>query len=160
MRYWLYKCNVGGGPAGYWGDWRKDVFASRKKEVQWGGDYSTESPEVHRYLAECIDKDDVIVAYQTDERRVVGFCVVTRMQGPPGRRKIWLEPLHELRPGFAIHEHKRGTPLERSNAVRGPVMMRELERAEMETLVQLSGAPSSVLKGQRAPAQKARRSKS
>lgn len=26
MRYWLYKCNVEGGPAGYWGDWLQMVF--------------------------------------------------------------------------------------------------------------------------------------
>lgn len=159
MRYWLYKCNVGGGPAGYWGDWRKHVFASRKKEIEWGGDYSTESHEVHRYLSDCIAKDDVIVAYQTDERMVVGFCVVTRMQGAPGSRKIWLAPLHELSPGFPIHDHKRGTPLERSHAVRGPVMMRELERAEMESLVKLAGAPSSVMKGQAATPRKASRAK-
>jgi hypothetical protein len=89
----------------------------------------------------------VVVAYRTDERLVVGFCVVTRMTGRPGEREIWLAPIHELSPGFAIHDHKHGTPLEASNAVRGAVMIRELEGPEMETLVRLSGAPARVLRG-------------
>ena len=147
MRYWLYKCNLEGGPAGYWGDWRTAVFASRAKETQWGGDYSTRSEEVHKHLAETIAAGDVIAAYQTDERLVVGFCVVTRMTGRAGAREIWLAPIHELSPGFAIHEHKRGTPLEISAAVQGPVMMRQLEKPEMEALVRLAGAPARVLKG-------------
>jgi len=147
MRCWLYKCNLEGGPAGYWGDWRKDVFATRKKEIQWGGDYSTRSNEVHKHLAETIAAGDVIAAYQTDERLVVGFCVVTRMTGRPGDRKIWLAPLHELSPGFAVHDHKHGTPLAASAAVRGPVMLRELDKREAEALVRLAGAPARVLKG-------------
>jgi len=147
MRYWLYKCNLEGGPAGFWGDWRKHVFASRKREIQWGGDYSTRSPEVHRYLSEGIAAGDVIVAYQTDKRLVVGFCEVTRMTGAPGKREIWLAPLHELTPGFPIHDFKKGTPLERSGAVRGMVMMRELEKVEMEAMVRLSGAPKSLVRG-------------
>ena len=151
MRYWLYKCNVEGGPAGYWGDWRTNVFASRKKEIEWGGDYSTLSPEVHKHLRESVEAGDVIAAYQTDQRLVVGFCRITRMSGRAGQRKIWLTPIHELNPGFAIHERKHGSPLESSTAVRGMLMLRELDKTEMETLVRLSGAPARVLRG-RGPA--------
>jgi hypothetical protein len=151
MRYWLYKCNRDGGPAGYWGDWRSDVFASRKKEIPWGGDRSSRSPEVHRHLG-VVARGDVVVAYQTDEKTVVGFCVVTLVAGgdpgDPGDRAIWLAPIHELSPGFAIHDHEHGTPLETSTAVRGPVMLRELEKAEMEALVRLSGTPQRVLDGE------------
>ena len=52
MRYWLYKNNsIDGGPAGYRGDWLKEVF-TKKGPVRWGGHYSTESYEVakHRML--------------------------------------------------------------------------------------------------------------
>lgn len=150
MRYWLYKCNRYGGPAGYSGDWRKQVFAGGKAEVQWGGDYSTCSPEVHNHLADTVDAGDVIVAYQTDERSIIGFCTITRMTGPKGRRKIWLTPVYELSTGFAIHEHKHGTLLEQSSAVNGPVMLRELDRAEMTKLVQLCAAPERVLRGKSA----------
>jgi hypothetical protein len=65
VRYWLYKCNIEAGPAGYWGDWRGMVF-NKKGPVQWGGDYSTRSPEVSNYLASEVSADDVIVAYQTN----------------------------------------------------------------------------------------------
>lgn len=148
MLYWLYKCNLEVGPAGYWGDWRNSVFASTAEEVEWGGDYSTSSNEVHKHLAESIAAGDVVAAYQTDERSVAGLCVVTRMTGRPGDRKVWLAPLHELPPGFAIHEHKHGTPLEDSAAVGGPVLLRELDKREMQALVRLAGAPVQVLKGQ------------
>lgn len=30
MRYWIYKCNTQGGPAGDWGDWASDVFAAEE----------------------------------------------------------------------------------------------------------------------------------
>lgn len=148
-RYWLFKNNrAEGGPSGYWGDWLADVF-SQAKNHQWGGSYSTLSPEVWNLLDHEVAVGDVVVAYQTDVKSVVGFCLVTRMTGPVGQqaRKIWLAPIEQLDSPFRIHEHKAGTPLATSAAVNGPVMLRELERAEMEALVRLSGAPLRVLRG-------------
>ena len=147
MRYWMYKCNVDGGPAGYWGDWVPAVFERRKKEFQWGGHYSTWSPEVARRLDDDVASGDVVVAYQTNEQEVVGFCVITRITGAPGDRKLWLAPIHRLDPGFRIHAHKHGTVLEDSIAVNGMVMLRELKRPEMKALVAMSGTPKSVLSG-------------
>lgn len=146
IRYWMYKNNRSGGPAGYRGDWDTDVFASAK-EHQWGGSYSTESPEVLKRLDEDMSVGDVIVSYQTDDREVVGFCRVTKMTGPVGGRKIWLTPVERLDPPFRIHEYKRGTPLENAPAVNGPVMLRQLQRSEMHALVSLAGAPQRVLQG-------------
>ena len=146
MRYWLYKCNVDGGPAGYWGDWRGMVF-NKKGPVEWGGDYSTRSPEVSRTLATEVNVGDVVVAYQTNLLGVVGFCTVTRIDGASGSRRLWLQPIEAVEPPFLIHAHKHGTPLEHASAVRGPVMLRELSRVEMESLVGLSGAPKRVLRG-------------
>lgn len=147
MRYWLYKCNVDGGPAGYWGDWRSMVFV-KKGATQWGGSYSTESFEVWHHLDETVAAGDVVVAYQTDTTSVVGFCSVTKVTGPSGDRRLWLKPIEYLDPGFKIHQAKKGTVLESSAAVSGPVMLRELERNEMAELVRLAGAPKRVLKGQ------------
>ena len=48
----------------------------------------------------------------------------------------------------AIHEHKAGTSLADSPAVRGMVMLRELSEQEMRELVSLSGAPERVLRGE------------
>lgn len=147
MRYWLYKCNTEGGPAGYWGDWRGMVF-NKKGPVQWGGDYSTRSHEVSNYLASDVSPSDVVVAYQTNLQAVVGYCTVSRITGPPGDRKLWLQPFEVVDPPFRIHDHKRGSVLAQSGAVNGPVMLRELDRTEMEALLALAGSPQRVLRGQ------------
>ena len=148
MRYWLYKCNVDGGPAGFWGDWRSMVF-NRKGPVGWGGHYSTRSPEVAKHLDNDVTVGDVVVAYQTDEREVVGFCTVVAIKpSRHGGMELRLQPIAVLRKGFRIHDLKAGTPLASSSAVNGRVMLRELEPAEMRVLVSLAGAPARVLRGQ------------
>ncbi|MFF1391979.1 hypothetical protein [Rhodococcus erythropolis] len=146
MRYWLYKCSIDGGPAGYWGDWLPDVFR-KKGPIQWGGDYSTQSAEVSKYLTEDVAVGDVVVAYQTNDRVVVGFCAVTKLTGKTGARKLYLQPIHRLAQPFRLHDNKVGTVLESSVAVNGPVMLRELNANEMKALVKLSGAPQRVLRG-------------
>ncbi|UYF96604.1 hypothetical protein OCS65_13020 [Rhodococcus aetherivorans] len=147
MTYWLYKCNAEeGGPSGYAGDWLRGVF-SRGEPTDWGGDYSTLSPEVSKHLAEDVAAGDVVAAYQTDSKSVVGFCTVARLTGEAGDRTIFLQPIHWLTPAFPIHERKVGTPLEHSVAVNGPAAFRELSTAEMTALVTLSGAPERVLEG-------------
>ena len=147
MRYWLYKCNIAGGPAGYWGDWRGLVF-NKIGPVQWGGDDSTRSREVSHYLAGEISPGDVIVAYQTDLLAVVGYCTVARIIGRPKKRKLWLQPFEVIDPPFRIHDHKQGSVLERSIAVNGPVMLRELGSSEVKALLDLTGGPRRVLRGQ------------
>lgn len=147
MRYWLYKCNVDGGPAGYWGDWRGMVF-NKKGPVKWGGDHSTRSREVSNYLASDVSADDVVVAYQTNLLAVVGYCSVSKVAGPAGSRTLFLQPFEVVDPPFRIHDHKAGTVLEASAAVNGPVMLRELSKTEMQALLQLAGSPRRVLRGQ------------
>lgn len=138
--------DVEGGPAGYWGDWRGMVF-NQKGSVEWGGDYSTRSPEVSNYLANEVAVGDVVVAYQTNLRSVVGYCSVAKVTGQPGARKLWLQPFEVVDPPLAIHDHKAGSLLERSIAVNGPVMLRELSRAEMQAIIDLAGSPHRVLRG-------------
>ncbi len=142
--------NRDGGPAGYWGDWATNVFAVAK-ELQWGGTYSAESPEVWKRLEEDVSAGDVVVAYQTDEREVVGSCVITRMDTNGRGREIWLRAIERLDPGFRIHDHKRSTPFEHSATVNGPVMLREIYREQAEALVDLIGAPQRVLQGRPKP---------
>lgn len=145
-RYWLYKNSKLGGPAGYWGDRPSQVFNTAAEQQQ-GGHYATRPPQVAARLDNEVATGDVIVAYQTDIRRVVGFCALTQVTGPPGDRKLYLKPIERLTPPFPIHERKAGTPLAKSWAVRGPVMLAELSREEMDTLVALAGAPQRVLRG-------------
>ena len=94
---------------------------------------------------------DVVVAYQTDLRAVVGFCRVTKVTGPARDRRIFLEPIELVDPPWPIHDEKHGTVLERSPAVNGRVTIRELERDEMEVLVRLCEAPNRLMKGQASP---------
>lgn len=145
MRYWLYKCNArDGGPSGYSGDWLADVFPW-KRASEWGGHYSTRSAEVAHRLNDDVAPGDVVVAYQTDLKAVVGFCRISKITGPHGDRRLFLKPLHVVKPPFKIHDHKSGTPLASSHAVNGMVMLRELERAEAELIAKLSGTPKAVL---------------
>jgi hypothetical protein len=148
VRYWLYKCNAAdGGPAGYFGDWRTEVF-NRARPIGWGGHYSSNSPEVWKALDERAGVGDVVVAYQTDERSVVGFCLISSIRARPPGVELVLRPLALLPDGFEIHAAKKGTILEHSAAVNGPVMLRELSAPEMKVLVRLAGGPASVLRGQ------------
>ena len=147
MRYWLYKNNsADGGPAGYRGDWRTEVF-NRSRAIRWGGHYSSESPEVWKTLDERVSAGDVVVAYQTDDRTVVGFCSITAVRSHPSGVELVVRPIEMLAQPFKIHEAKRGTILADSIAVNGPVMLRELSSAEMKVLVKLAGAPARVLRG-------------
>lgn len=147
--YWIYKNSLDGGPAGYWGDWLMMVFNSDREE-QWGGSYSTRSPIVARFLDQDVAKADVIVAYQTDLRSVVGFCVVTRVTGPPGDRKLYLKPIERLAQPAKIHALKKGMSLDGAWSLRSPLMLNSLTSGEMRLLVQLRGAPARVLAGKAA----------
>jgi len=120
---------------------------NKKAPVQWGGDYATLSAEVSNYLANDISPGDIVIAYQTDLSSIVGYCTVTKIAGA-GDRKLWLQPFEVVNPPFRIHDHKTGTVLEQSIAVRGPVMLRELSKTEMKALVSLAGSPQRVLRGQ------------
>ena len=147
MRYWIYKCNRReGGPAGYSGDWASMVF-HKKGEAEWGGSYASRSAEVWNYLDHDVSAGDVIVAYQTDEKAVIGFCTVARISGPMGDRVLRLLPIERLATPLMIHRRKHGTILARSNAVNGPVMLRELQAKEMKALLKLSGSPGRILQG-------------
>lgn len=90
---------------------------------------------------------DVVACYQTEERRIVGFCLVTKMTGRSGDRKIYLQPIEYLERPLLIHRAKRGTLLAQSAAVNGPVMVRELDLPEMEELIRLAKAPKRVMHG-------------
>jgi hypothetical protein len=136
-RYWLYKKK---------NDEGTDVFSSTAP-VEWGGHHTTRSAEVARTLNDGMAVGDVVVAYQTDLKAVVGYLRLARIEGPRDGRRLFVEPLHRMDPPFPIHEHKAGTTLAGSPAVQGMVMLRELSAEEMGDLVRLSGAPAHVLRG-------------
>lgn len=119
---------------------------------EWGGTFSTRSPQSQRHVREEMAPGDVVVAYQTDHKAVVGFCRVDSVgptdRGGPDDLEIQLEPIECLEEPLLIHEVKKGTVLASSTAVNGMVMLRELSKPEMEELVRLAGAPKRVLKGQ------------
>jgi len=134
-RYWLCKKKDGAGV---------DPFANQG-EIEWCGHYSTRSAEVARTLNDDVSVGDVVVAYQTDLKAVIGYFRLTRIEGPSDEKKLFVKPIHRLDPPFPIHQHKAGTSLADSRAVGGMAMLRELSAKEMGELVQLSGAPEHVL---------------
>jgi hypothetical protein len=137
-RYWLYKNKNDGGV---------DPFAS-PGEIEWGGHYSTRSAEVASTLNDDVAVGDVVVAYQTDLKAVIGYLRLSRIEGARDEKKLFVQPIHRLDPPFLIHQHKAGTSLVGSRAVGGMVMLRELTAEEMRDLVRLSGAPESVLRAE------------
>jgi hypothetical protein len=144
MRYLLYKCNREGGPAGYWGDWQRMVF-SDNKPTEWGGHYSTRSPQVARAITEDLSVGDLVAAYQTDDKEVVVICRVVKLDGQSEDIKIYLEPIFEAATPLRLHEAKQGTPLETAPAVKSRVMLTEMSRTEAGELMRLLGAPASLL---------------
>jgi hypothetical protein len=150
LRFWLYKVKKGSAKPGAAGDWETDVFSSAEP-VEWGGHHSTRSVEVAKTLNEGVSVGDVVVAYQTDAKTVVGYLRLVRVEGPRDARRLFLQPIHRIDPPFPIHEHKAGTSLAESAAVRGSVMLRELSEQEMQDLVRLSGAPESVVRAEDPP---------
>lgn len=149
VRYWLYKVKKNGAP-GAGGDWETDVFSSAEP-VEWGGHHSTRSAEVAKTLNDVVSVGDVVVAYQTDAKVVVGYLRLVRIDGPRDARRLFLQPIHRIEPPFPIHEHKAGTSLAESPAVSGSVMLRELSEQEMQDLVRLSGASERMLRAEDPP---------
>jgi hypothetical protein len=150
LRYWLYKVKKGSAKPGAGGDWETDVFSSAEP-VEWGGHHSTRSAEVAKTLNDGVSVGDVVVAYQTDAKTVVGYLRLVRIEGSRDARRLFLQPIHRIDPPFPIHEHKAGTSLAESTAVSGSVMLRELSEQEMQDLVRLSGAPESVVRAEDPP---------
>ena len=146
MRYWLYKCNRRPNAAGARGDWAADLFGS-DDPMEWPGHAASRAPEVHRALDERMAPGDVVACHQTDDRTLVGFCRVAEVRGEEGDRSLVLQPIHRFAEPFPVHDARRGTVLERSPALIGRVTLRELDRAEMEVLLELCGAPRRVLRG-------------
>jgi hypothetical protein len=149
LRYWLYKVKKNGA-LGTGGDWEADVFSSAEP-VEWGGHHSTRSAEVAKTLNDVVSVGDVVVAYQTDAKVVVGHLRLVRIDGPRDARRLVLQPIHRIDPPFPIHEHKAGTSLAASTAVSGSVMLRELSEQEMQDLVRVSGTPERVLRAEDPP---------
>jgi hypothetical protein len=150
LRFWLYKVKKGSAKPGAGGDWETDVFSSAEP-VEWGGHHSTRSAEVAKTLNDGVSVGDVVVAYQTDAKTVVGYLRLVGIEGPRDARRLFLQPIHRIDPPFPIHEHKAGTSLAESTAVGGSVMLRELSEQEMQDLVRLSGAPESVVRAEDPP---------
>ena len=96
---WVYKCNR---KSAVGGDWH-DVF-KQTAVVRWGGSSVTNNPVSIRILNEHIKPDDLILAYQTDDRLLVGICRVSRITGNAGDKVIYLKPVHEFSKPIPIHE--------------------------------------------------------
>lgn len=109
-----------------------------------GGHYSTRSAQVSRVINEDLSVGDLVAAYQTDDKEVVGLCRVVKLDGPQGDIKIHLEPVFEAVTPLRLHEAKAGTSLETAVAVKSRYMLTEMTRTEASDLFRLLGAPTSL----------------
>src|SRR4051812_13557421 len=92
---WVYKCNRNEQDfAEAVGDWQ-DVFDT-KRSVKWGGSWCTNNPQSKHFFNEGVAAGDLVLAYQTDDRNIIGVCEVTRITGKPNERILYLKGLHRF----------------------------------------------------------------
>lgn len=138
---WVYKCNRREQEfARAYGDWA-DVFR-RRNAIRWGGSWSTKNPVSTRILNELIREEDLVLAYQTDDRSIAGICRVSKVSGDRGERSLWLMPLHRFDPPIPIHELKGAIPaLRKVSAFNGtfPQMLYAVSPSERRALERACG---------------------
>jgi len=106
---WVYKCNRKKQKfARAYGDW-EDVFR-KTKAVKWGGSWCTNNPVSKNIMNELMRAGDLVLAYQTDDRKIVGVCRLVKITGKRNDRILWLEPLDRFNPPTLIHELKVQMP--------------------------------------------------
>lgn len=110
---WVYKCNrnthhfkTGDTSTG---DWSVDVF-THYNPVQWGGSWSTNNKASLNILHHRMMPNDLVLAYQTDDKLLVGLCKVFKITGEVGKKTLWLKPVQQFVPGVKIHILKKRFP--------------------------------------------------
>lgn len=78
---WVYKCNVNSAAQGEW-EW----FFEEWSPGDWGGTRTTRDPISLRIIREEIRSRDLVLAWQTDKRKMMGLCEVTKLE-PKGRKR-------------------------------------------------------------------------
>src|SRR5665213_2211322 len=146
VKLWVYKCNRN--PQEYSsadGDW-EEVF-SGTSEVAWGGSRCTRNPVSKSIINERMRKGDLVLAYQTNERSIVGVCGLTNIIGEWDDRHLYLKPLHRFEPPVLIHELKLSTPsLRRISAFTGcqPQTIYDVPSQEIQLLERACGIKLAV----------------
>lgn len=138
---WVYKCNrVQYDYSRAYGDW-DDVFR-KTGEVRWGGSWCTANPVSKSIMNERIQRGDLVIAYQTDDRNIVGVCRLSKITGGKNNRGLWLIPLYRFDPPVAIHEIKARVPeLRKLSAFTGgfPQTLYAVSRSEQRLLERACG---------------------
>jgi hypothetical protein len=126
-RHWVYKCNLA-----YGGTWRT-FFGRGPRASAWGGSGppGIEGKTSLKILKELMHVDDFVMAYQTDERSILGTCRVAELARTPSKIEMYLEPVENFVDSpVPIHELKK-----RSAALQN---VQALRRAGGETLYGVS----------------------
>ena len=106
---WVYKCNKDQKDHNSFGEW-SEFFDNPDQPSEWGGSWCTENNVSKNIMNERLGKGDLIFAYQTDERSIVGTCRVNRVTGERNERIIYLEPLEWFDDPVRIHDLKQQMP--------------------------------------------------
>lgn len=146
---WVYNCNRNEQEfARAYGDWQ-DVFRNPKTR-QWGGSWCTGNSVSKNIMNELMRDGDLVLAYQTNDRNLVGVCRLVRITGERNERLLFMKPQHRFDPPVAIHELKGQIPALRSvSAFSGgfpqtvyAVSARERQILERACAVNLTVTPS------------------
>jgi predicted RNA-binding protein with PUA-like domain len=113
VNVWVYKCNRNEQAfARAFGDW-DEVFRDSKVK-QWGGSRCTGNTVSKHIMNDLMRAGDLVLAYQTNDRALVGVCRLTRIAGERNERILFLKPLHRFDPAISIHGLKEQVPELRS----------------------------------------------
>lgn len=138
---WVYKCNRNSQDfATAKGDW--DEVFQKTGPTKWGGSWCTSNPVSKHILNEEMAAGDLILAYQTDDRQIVGVCRVHRIEGERNERNLWLKPIHRFVPTVSVHELKATNSALRRVAAFSrafPQMIYAVSREERKTLERVCG---------------------
>src|SRR4051812_6648218 len=87
---WVYKCNRKEQDfARAYGDW-KDVFRNPKTK-QWGGSWCTGNSVSKHIINELMQDGDLVLAYQTNDRNLVGVCRLAKITGERNERILFIK---------------------------------------------------------------------
>ena len=106
-KLWIYKCNANDVQSA--GDWNV-FFEDLGGAGQWGGTWCINNGYSRQILLEQMDFDDLVLAWQTDQRAAIGLCRVTDLPNDGEHIAIHLETVKRFREPIRLLALKKQFP--------------------------------------------------
>src|SRR5437899_1115565 len=100
---WVYKCNRHSDQEG---DWDEFFDRSGRGGLAWGGTWSTGSGAARQAIAD-VQKGDLVLCYQVDERAILGLAKVRRLDEDKYDITLVLSPVERFAQPFITRGNER-----------------------------------------------------